>query len=233
MYPMKQTGQMVLEEKLLQNPQFKGFFCQTTSYRFEEHPKPGRHNVIFPMAEFEIHGDLDTLMQFEREMLEHFGFGKAESFPTADYLDICKKYGVPDGGELTHEHEEWLKRDFGPVFFLKNFPEVTSPFWNMKRDPKTGLAKKCDVILNGIETIGSAERSCNVKEMRERFYSIMKGQYAKDLFEFGKERVEKELEEFFSYNFIERSGAGIGVGRMIAACKAQNLIPPPPKTILQ
>jgi aspartyl/asparaginyl-tRNA synthetase len=89
----------------------------------------------------------------------------------------------------------------------------------------TVLAKKCDVIMNGVETIGSAERSCDVDDMRERFYSIMGGQYAKDLFAlFGKERTEAELESFFQHTFVPRSGAGIGVTRMIKACKAAKLI---------
>jgi hypothetical protein len=38
------------------------------------------------------------------------------------------------------------------------------------------------------------------------------------LFElFGKERVEKELEEFLSLNFFERFGGGIGLTRMARA----------------
>jgi aspartyl/asparaginyl-tRNA synthetase len=231
-YPLKQTGQMILEDELLREPDVPGYFCQTTSYRFEKNPKPGRHNLVFPMMEFEIHGDLDQLMRFERELLEHFGFGKAASFPSGDYTEVCKRYGVD---ELGHEHEERLRQDFGPVFFLYNFPETTSPFWNMKRDAsRTGadgqpVARKCDVIMNGIETIGSAERSCDAKAMRESFYAIMKGEYAQALFErFGRARVERELDAFFRHKFIERSGAGIGITRMISACKAAGLIPPRP-----
>jgi hypothetical protein len=302
-YPLKQTGQMVLEHELLSNPNSKGFFCQTTSYRFEKNPKPGRHSLIFPMMEFEIHGGLDTLIQFERDLLEHFGFGKGSSFPQGDYLDVCDRYKT---AELDHEHEARLQRDFGPVFFLTNFPESTSPFWNMKRDivarpaaspasPDTAkpelttspdhikpdskasepgimmspgdaaikhaaelratgrtrttpedaatkhaaelsaavcsgmmqvsVARKCDVIMDGIETIGSAERSCDPAEMRARFYSIMNGQYAKTLFDrFGKARVERELEDFLKHNFFVRSGAGIGITRMIRACKAAGFI---------
>ena len=33
-------------------------------------------------------------------------------------------------------------------------------------------ADKVDVIIHGVETIGSAERSCNVQEMRDQFYKI-------------------------------------------------------------
>jgi len=222
-YPLKQTGQMVLEHELLTHPKAAGFFCSTVSYRFEKCPKPGRHEFVFPMMEFEIHGDLNALIQFERELLEFFGFGKATSFPQDTYLNVCKKYGVT---ELTHEHEEQLKKDYGNVFFLTDFPSFTSPFWNMKRNQDGTIAKKCDVIMNGIETIGSAERSCDTKVMRDEFHKIMDGNYAKALFDhFGKERVEAELDVFFSHTFIERSGAGLGVNRMIAALKAAKLMP--------
>ena len=81
-----------------------------------------------------------------------------------------------------------------------------------------GIFNKIDIILYGQETIGSAERSCNPEEMREMFYTIMDGEYASKLFQlFGKERVEKELEDFLSYNFFERSGGGIGMTRLSRA----------------
>lgn len=222
-YPLIQTGQMVLEETIMKDPSVPGYFCYTTSYRFEKNPKVGRHNLIFPMMEFEIKGSFNDLINFEKELLEYLGFGNKNSFPEGDYLDLCKKYGV---SELTHEHEEMMLKDYGPVFFLKNFPEHSSPFWNMKRDSVTGLAKKCDIIINGIETFGSAERSCDVDEMRNRFYTISNGEYAKALYDlFGKERVIKELDNFLANTFFERSGTGCGMSRLLSAMKALNLIP--------
>ena len=57
-------------------------------------------------------------------------------------------------------------------------------------------ANKVDVIIPGVETIGSAERSGDVNEMIEQFYRIRDGGYANILFSnFTKERVQKELEE--------------------------------------
>jgi hypothetical protein len=79
---------------------------------------------------------------------------------------------------------------------------------------------KIDIILYGQETIGSAERSCDVESMREMFYTIEDGKYCAKLFElFGKERVESELEDFLSYKFFERFGAGIGLTRLARAYK--------------
>ena len=62
------------------------------------------------------------------------------------------------------------------------------------------------------------ERSSNVEEMRELFYTISDKQYSQKLFElFGKERVEKELEVFLSHNFFPRFGGGIGLTRLARA----------------
>ena len=43
------------------NPETPGFFCVSTSYRQEPNPVAGRHEVIFPMFEFEMHGGVDEL----------------------------------------------------------------------------------------------------------------------------------------------------------------------------
>ena len=52
------------------------------------------------------------------------------------------------------------------------------------------------------------------------FYTIEDGKYSAKLFElFGKERVEKELDEFLSLNFIPRFGWGCGLTRLSRAYK--------------
>ena len=61
--------------------------------------------------------------------------------------------------------------------------------------------------------------------MRKQFYSISEGGYANILFSnFTKERVERELNEFLSYNFFERSGGGIGITRLIKVMKESELL---------
>ena len=50
------------------------------------------------------------------------------------------------------------------------------------------------------------------------FHTISDGMYADLLFKlFGKERVEKELDEFLSFDFFPRFGGGIGITRLISA----------------
>lgn len=223
-WPLPQTGQMWLEFELLKDPKPAGYFCVSTSYRNEPNPIPGRHDLIFPMFEFELKGDFCEMQKMEKELLEHLGYGNRESYPEGLYEDVANKMGVQ---EITNKEEMSLYKDGKmPVFFLKNFPEYTSPFWNMKRHDDKKTAKKMDIILSGMETIGSAERSCDKDEMRNRFNSISGGMYAKTLYnQFGKARVDQEMDEFLSLKFIPRSGGGIGMTRLIRSMELEGLIP--------
>ena len=211
-WPLPQTGQMWLEYELLKNPEWEGVFCISTSYREEKNPIPGRHEMIFPMFEFESKGGMKELLKLESELLEYLGF---DSLVEVNYEDVCEEYGgVPI---LENEHEQRMWEEKGSVISLQNFPRRTNPFWNMKHN-NGEIFNKVDVILYGQETIGSAERSSDVEKMKEMFYTIENGGYSAKLFElFGKERVEKELEEFLSLNFFERFGGGICLTRMARA----------------
>jgi aspartyl/asparaginyl-tRNA synthetase len=218
-WPLPQTGQMWLEYELLKNPDLPGVFCVSTSYRNEPNPVPGRHKLIFPMFEFELKGSIEELKNFEAEMLDYLGFGGDYVYKTYDEL---KEFYKTE--ELTHDDENKMQQDFGPVVFCTDFPTYTSPFWNMKKNGDTH-AHKIDVIMHGHETIGSAERSSNVDEMRESFYTISDGKYAEKLFElFGKERVESELNDFLGLEFFPRVGGGIGMTRMINAFEKAGLL---------
>jgi aspartyl/asparaginyl-tRNA synthetase len=211
-WPLPQTGQMWLEYELLNNPEWDGVFCISTSYREEKNPIPGRHELIFPMFEFESKGDMTTLIQLEKDLLEYLGF---DTPVEKNYDELCEEYG---GVEiLENEHEQRMWNELGSSVSLQHFPLRTHPFWNMKHND-IGIFNKVDVILFGQETIGSAERSCDVEKMREMFYTIENGGYANKLFElFGQERVEKELNDFLSFNFFPRFGGGIGMTRLARA----------------
>ena len=211
-WPLPQTGQMWLEHELLKNPHWDGCFCISTSYRQEKNPIPGRHELIFPMFEFESKGGMKELLKLESELLAHLGF---DSPVEVNYDDVCQEYGGVEILEDEHESRMWNEK--GSVVSLQHFPLRTNPFWNMKHN-ETNIFNKVDVILYGQETIGSAERSCDVEEMKHNFYTIENGKYAAKLFElFGKERVESELEQFLSYDFFPRFGGGIGLTRMARA----------------
>ncbi len=219
-YPLPQTGQMWLEEELLIHPDVPGVFCFTTSYRDEkeEDMVDGRHDKIFPMIEFESKGGLNKLISLEGGFLEHFGFRNGKELL---YEDACKRYGVNIIGD---EEERKIGGDYGNVTYLKKFPMRTHPFWNMKHAGE-GIFNKVDVLIHGMETIGSAERSINVEEMRNNFYTISDGAYAGKLFsDFGKKRVEVELEKYLSLKMFERFGGGIGVTRLARAMYLEGLL---------
>ena len=233
-WPLPQTGQMWLEYELLKDPDLKGVYCVSTSYRQEQNPVEGRHDLIFPMFEFEAPGTFDDLIKLEEDLCCFLGYRPCV-YPIKKYTEWQKEFyqsghlkNTTD--ELDHEHEKLISESLAPgqticsgVGFITHFPYSTSPFWNMKKE--NDFANKCDVIIGGMETIGSAERSADTVEMREQFHTISDGEYASLLYElFGEERVEKELEEFLSYDFFPRFGGGIGITRLISAMKSVNQI---------
>ena len=181
-WPLPQTGQMWLEYELLTKPDLPGCYCVSTSYRQEQNPIEGRHELIFPMFEFESPGNFDDLLKLENDLLKHLGFKcdhdrhrYTEDFPGGNYMSVCARYTAANN-ELTAHDESNLYNEMGDVFFLTHFPEATSPFWNMKIEGTTSTgarqANKCDVIIGGMETIGSAERSTDVQEMKHQFMTI-------------------------------------------------------------
>ena len=87
-------------------------------------------------------GGIDDLRAFETELCEHLGFGRKESFVHQTYETIAVRYSTCD---ITSREELRIADDFGPVFFLEQFPVRTSPFWNMRTDGE--YARKIDVII--------------------------------------------------------------------------------------
>ena len=218
-WPLPQTGQMWLEYELLKNPDVAGYFCLTTSYRMEKNPVDNRHDLIFPLFEFEMKGGVDKLIELEKDLLTHLGYDM-KKFIVGKYTDIAQSYNVK---ELEHEHEQRLYDEQTPTYFITDFPEFTSPFWNMKRSEDG--ANKVDVILSGQETIGSAERESSKEEMRNRFNTIMEGSYKNKMYElFGKERTDNELDDYLNFDFFERCGGGIGMTRLIRSMRMEGLL---------
>ena len=127
------------------------------------------------MFEFESKGNMDDLIKMESELLEYLELPN----PTIhDYEKLAKEYDVDI---LETEHEGMMCEEYGQATIIQNFPERTSPFWNMKHD-KDGIFNKVDVILYGQETIGSAERATSVEEMRHYFETISDGGYKEKLY---------------------------------------------------
>ena len=141
------------------------------------------------------------------------GFGTGHGIVDKDYLEWCDYFKVE---ELEHKHEDHMCKNWqGRPCMIKNFPNYTSPFWNMKQNGD-GTAAKIDVIISGQETIGSAERSTDSNEMFTMFHEISDGLYADLLYKlFGKDRVDIELNDFLALDMIPRVGGGIGITRLL------------------
>lgn len=217
MFPLPQTGQMWLEYELLQNPHWEGVFCITTSYRDEKAVIEGRHNRVFPMFEFESHGTFDDLKKLEAELLEYLGFGMPISI---NYLDAAQQY---ETSIIEAEHETFLAKKYGASISLEKFPEYTHPFWNMKSDDNA-VYQKIDILLHGMETIGSAQREVDTAKMYNRFFTIENGEYCNLLFsKFGRERVLQELDDYLALPMIPRFGGGIGLTRLERAMELSQL----------
>lgn len=219
-WPMIQTGQMWLEWTLLTDKRIKkGVYCRTTSYREEKNPVPDRHYQIFPMFEFESFGTKEDLKKLETELLIFLGY----QAPTpVDYEELATLYGQVT---IENEHEARMCEEINVCCLLEDFPRHTNPFWNMAVDLETGKAKKIDVIMSGMETIGSAERSCDNEHMAKMFYELCDGKYHQLFFEkFGKDRTEAELQKFLELEKVPRFGGGIGMTRLIRSLKKEGLM---------
>ena len=134
------NGTNVVRTRITYTPNEKGFFCVSTSYRQEPNAKPGRHEIIFPMFEFEMPGDVDDLKDMEIELCEHLGFPELKD---KTYRAWASEFEVE---ELDHEHEEKIGNGI-----ITHFPEFTSPFWNMSRndDGVTSRKIRCYFRRNG------------------------------------------------------------------------------------
>lgn len=217
-FPLPQTSQMILELMLLEYTELNGIFCSTTSYRDEPNPIEGRHDKIFNMTEFEHTGNFEDLVNTCIDLTQFLGF---EGYQKFTYKELCDHYQTT---ELKAEHETKMWEEFGDVVIITDFPRYTSPFFNMSYKGDD-IFNKADFIICGMETFGTAERSSSVQEMKESFYTISDGKYSQILFDkFGKDRVEEELNYYFSLPMRNRFGGGIGMSRLIKSLKLKNLI---------
>lgn len=201
----------------------KGYFAHNTSTRDEYKAGDGRREFKFPLTEFEFINEteesgFDELALFLSKLITHLGFSPPEM---VYYEDECYHLGTEFIGD---EEEQALCEKYGSVVLLGKFPLRTDPYWNM-RHAGCDIYDKIDVIIHGFESIGSAVRSCNVREMRTNICLQDEGNYLRTMYEyFGKERVDTEIEEYFDYDFIPRCGGGLGMSRIIRGMKIEGIL---------
>lgn len=208
-WPLPQTGQLWLDCELLtrkpENVTTKGYYCESTSYLKDPSP----------VFEFASTGDMGKLMDLETDLLRYMGYEKPLRISYLEALEMVNKH--QETGVLSCEDREVLCEEHGPVVLLYNFPKRTEPHWNVKRDPtNANIYCKVDVLMHGMTTIDSAERSCDPDHMRHAFLSLSDGEFAGFLFnKFGKERTLRDLDEFLGCTFAPYCGAAIDIRRLM------------------
>ncbi|HMT01965.1 MAG TPA: hypothetical protein PKD00_01430 [Burkholderiales bacterium] len=218
-YAMPQTNQMWLEFYLLENRVKDS--CYTVTYSFRDEIDIDQRldtrtvNKSFVMFEFEQKGNFSTLLDTIKRLVTSIGF---KTIYEVSYEDVCLEFNV---SIIDDKVESLLNKHYGAdVVLLKYFPERTNPFWNMDYDDNKKAYKKVDVIINGEECGGGAERSCDRILQEVKFYSIEDGKYCQKLYEeFGMEKTIAELDKYLNLPFIPRVGMGWGISRLVKAVK--------------
>lgn len=207
--------------ELLELP--RGYFAHNTSTRNEARAGDGRREFKFPLSEFEFenkseHTGFDELATFLSKLLTHLGFGVPK---LVYHEDECNKFGVE---YIEDKEEQALCDKYGSAVLLGKFPLRSDPYWNM-RHAGNDIYDKIDVIIHGFESAGTAVRSCNTEEMKKQITKQDSGEYIKAMYKhFGKDRVDKEINEYLDYKFIPRCGGGLGMSRIIRGLKLEGII---------
>jgi hypothetical protein len=217
-WPLPQTGSLWLEQVLLENPEWKGAFCSTSSYQDTSATISHNHQTINPIFEFEQRGDYNDLKALTCEIINYLGF---KTPAVIDYETACINYNTEF---IQAHHEEQLCQELNQVILLEKFPERTDPYWNI-HSLENGMFEKIDVLLHGVKTISSGVRSCDSKIMRNYFYTISDGQYAQRLCDsFGQDQVTQALEAYLGLPFLNRFGGAISINHMASAMKKAGLL---------
>ena len=82
----------------------------------------GRHDIIFPMFEFEMPGDINDLKKMEYELCEYLGF---PPITEKTYADWQQYFGLASDYEMTAEEEGKMFDEFGATM-ITDSPEMTS-----------------------------------------------------------------------------------------------------------
>ncbi len=217
--PVSQTEQLAQEIILATHPDIDGVYTIGTSSRDEPKLDPARHLRKFPIVEVEKRGTFDDMLEWQSSLLQSLGY---PSPVIVDYRDFAAFRGV----KVLSNDDEAALSEVAEVVQLIKFPEKSHPFFNMKwdMDIQGRFAWKCDVIIDGVETFGSAARETRPDVMREMFLRSVNGKFAHMLYDkFGEDDIKKEIDDYIELiePDFERFGMGIGLTRLMASYAAR------------
>jgi len=218
--PFIQSNQIYLEQEMLKYPNRPGYFCITNIYDNSEN-----NLSYYPIIEFILKGNMSDLEIFEKELLMYLDYDKKFKCNEKDYNYISKKLNR-NVTELSNDIKIKIYEKFGPVFFLKNYPEYVNMHWTIKKDVDQNTYNKVVVFLSGIEVIESYEKNTDKNEMLINFKKSQNGLYSEKLIEsFGVKQVNEELNNYLSNDFFVRSVGKIHIDRLITSMLKESLIP--------
>ena len=194
---VSQAHELSLEKALLQSPELlPGVFCLTDQ-----------------SCEFAARKDTNTAQTIGQALCQWLQLGDRSVHKESDYRFIADYYKTKF---LSPAHEQAIWQDFSPIFTITDKPCVLNTcFTTLTQEAH---AKTTDTVLFGMSSVTSARRSCDPEDMREAFYTVSNGEYAKSLFElFGESRVMGGLEKFLVHNFFPRYGGSIGIPQLMQA----------------
>jgi hypothetical protein len=106
------------------------------------------HNTLLDVGVF---GTLRVMRQYQEDLLQAFGFGRAGRFAGGRYDDVAAHYDATDVDEALIRR---LGETHGPVFFLGYRPVSQAPAVAACAD---GVAKTMDVLVDGETVMTAAE----------------------------------------------------------------------------
>ncbi|MFB6490078.1 MAG: aspartate--tRNA(Asn) ligase [Thermoproteus sp. AZ2] len=149
------------------------------------------------------------------ERLERWGIRltleKVEKIPRVDYDDAVDRlramgYDINWGDDLNIEMQRALTKEYGPIYFVVNFPAALRPFYTKRLGDDPRKTESYDLILNGIEVVSGATR-IHVREELER---EMRGRGLDPA------AFESHL-SVFDWGMPPHAGFGLGFNRLITA----------------
>ena len=150
------SNEVYLDGKLITQPTEVGFFCITSSSTSSSSTS---YSNDCPLFEFTMKGSYEQLLTLNVDLLRYLGYVSSNATGLSSYFPLSW-YDNDFPSYVSGTVEE--KDVHCNAFFITDTP---SAFWN---------TKKCfNVILNGQDVIRNAERSCDIEEMRPRFYTLL------------------------------------------------------------
>ena len=159
---------------------------------------------------------------------------KLLDYHVKNYSYISKQYGITLIDENNNTNNNVykniltkIKKDYGPVLFIQNYPLYTYPFWNIKYDEKNKIARKINIFLDGNDTITTSEKSCSHKEIKQLYNNInnnLSYPYSIDDLTENSKIINRELNDYLKNDFMPRYGGTIKIDLLTQAMDNNKLL---------